>query len=150
MNDQRGFTLVELVMTIVILGILAAVAGPRFFDRSSFDGRLFFEETLSAVRYAQKLAVASGCQVGFVLDGSGYALKYGGGGCGNGEVGDPSGGGGYAQALPAGVQVQRPLSLSFTSLGSVAQACSGGICTATVGGFSFTVHAATGFVEATR
>lgn len=34
-SNQKGFTLIELVMVIVILGILAAVAFPKFQDLSS-------------------------------------------------------------------------------------------------------------------
>ncbi|MDN3717332.1 prepilin-type N-terminal cleavage/methylation domain-containing protein [Vibrio breoganii] len=39
MNKQRGFTLIELVVVIVILGILAVTAAPRFLNLQS-DARV--------------------------------------------------------------------------------------------------------------
>jgi MSHA pilin protein MshC len=53
-----GFTLVELVVTIAILAIVAAVAAPRFFQASTFDSRGFYDKSAAVVRLAQKTAVA--------------------------------------------------------------------------------------------
>ncbi len=55
---MRGFTLVELVMTMIVIGVLAVAAIPRFFDRQAFEARGFYDETLAALRYAQKSAIA--------------------------------------------------------------------------------------------
>lgn len=55
---QSGFTLVELIVVMVVVGILAVAALPRFFERDTFDSRGFKDETLAALRYAQKAAVA--------------------------------------------------------------------------------------------
>ena len=54
----RGFTLIELIMVIVILGVLAVFAAPRMFDSKDFYTRGFHDETLAYLRYAQKTAIA--------------------------------------------------------------------------------------------
>ena len=50
-------------MTIVILGILSVTALPKFFSLSVFQQQVFFDDTLNALRYAQKLAVVTACNV---------------------------------------------------------------------------------------
>lgn len=57
-DRQRGFTLVELIMVMVIVGVLAAVVAPKFFDNSVFQSRGFSDQVQATLRYAQKTAIA--------------------------------------------------------------------------------------------
>lgn len=50
--------MLELIVIISIVGILAAVIGPRFVARNSFAARGFFDQATETVRYAQKTSVA--------------------------------------------------------------------------------------------
>jgi MSHA pilin protein MshC len=54
----RGFTLPELVMVIVIIGILAVMAAPRLMSSQGFLSRGFYDEAKAVVRFAQKTAIA--------------------------------------------------------------------------------------------
>jgi len=57
-NRMLGFTIVELVTIIVIAGILAAFAAPRFFDNNVFQERGAADQVKAALRYGQKVAIA--------------------------------------------------------------------------------------------
>ena len=76
--NARGFTLVELVTTIVVVGILAVAALPRMFDQNVFEARGFFDETQSLLRYAQKTAVAQRRTVCVALGATGVGLTIAG------------------------------------------------------------------------
>jgi MSHA pilin protein MshC len=53
-----GFTLVELITIMIVVGILAVAALPRFFEVSTFEDRGSVDQVKSILRFAQKTAIA--------------------------------------------------------------------------------------------
>lgn len=73
-RKNTGFTLIELITMMIIVGILSVVALPRFADQGAFNSRGFHDETLSLLRYAQKTAIAQRRTVCVAFNGAGLAL----------------------------------------------------------------------------
>jgi MSHA pilin protein MshC len=158
---SQGFTLMELIVTLVVVGIIAAFAASRFFDRTTFESYGFFEESLSAVRYAQKLAIASGCDIRVTFTGSGYSLekwldipgdscRFDSPGAGIVAVTRP-GGGDFSALAPAGVNVT-PAQFFFDRVGiprTLGGAELGGETTVTIGSRTLSVAPHTGFARCT-
>ena len=149
-TSNFGFTLVELVVIIVLLGILSYYAAPRFIGVLDFERSGFYNEVVSATRYAHKLAVGRGCQVGIEFQEDGYQLKEPPGGC----SGSPS------VPLPDShpvssrssdnIQISStegiPHSVTFNALGKCTKGCSGNL-TVSVGGRNMTIYEESGYVE---
>lgn len=142
---QRGFTLVELVMVIVIVGILAAVAAPRFFDANVFQSRGFADQVQAALRYAQKVAVAQRRFVCVAFTANSVTLTSGStAACGT-PLPAPTGEASYV--APSGITFTAvPASFNFNALGSPSFAAAR---TINIAGASkgVTIEAETGYVH---
>jgi MSHA pilin protein MshC len=64
---QRGFTIVELVTVIIIIGIIGAVVIPKFFDNATYQNRAAADQVRAALKFGQKMAISSHHQVGVAI-----------------------------------------------------------------------------------
>jgi len=116
---------------------------PKFMDIDDFRSRGYYDEVAGAIRYAQKLAVASGCEVQVDLSGNAYALQQHATSCTTGAFTTIANHPVTSETLSGVTLISVPSSFIFDAMGR----CSSGVYV-TVGGQSFTVVAETGYVDA--
>ncbi|WP_018953482.1 pilus assembly FimT family protein [Thioalkalivibrio sulfidiphilus] len=124
---NRGFTLIELVTVIVLLGAISVFALPRMMDRTAVDAAAFEQELKAALRHGRALALASGCDVQVQITPAAYGVfvRAGAAGqsCGSGAfthaVPRPIQSGAYQGVVPSGLSVGT-LTITFDALGRTA------------------------------
>lgn len=144
----RGFTLVELVVVTVILGILSITILPRFTDRTGVYQSGFTDQVRTAIQHARKTAIANRRYVCVTTTSSGLSLRM-----------DPRLPDGLTSALctvnvnipgtsgnsigaPSGVTLSPSTTFYFDALGRASSSPS-----ITIAGQTITVEQETGYVH---
>lgn len=145
-NRVAGFTVLELVATIVIVGVLAATAAPTFFDNQPYVARGYADELVSTLRFARRVAVASECRVAVSINAGGYTVNQHAtyGGCDTGTNWNTpvrrADGRPLSGATPGDVTVTPNVLVVFNPDGSIAGAPS----PVAIGSFTLTWETSTG------
>ena len=135
---QQGFTLVELIVVILIVGILSVSIAPRFFAVASYQDRRAVDELLTALRHAQQMAMNRGGNIQLVLTANNFTVQLSGGGA----LRSPDGVMPYFKSFPDNVVVNPTPTITYNRLG---RPDSGHIIT--VGSQTITIEAETGYAR---
>ncbi len=161
MKNYKGFTLIEVVIVITIIGILAKVSSSLFFSLSTYNNQFYQDEVKNTIRYARKLAIASGRYIYVSVTSSSITLQImtPGSSCGVGttfsSIMDPiSNTSGYTRTAPGTTTLtySSHFPIYFNNAGQALDASncaiSSGLVTIGVTGLStMTLYPQTGFIQ---
>jgi MSHA pilin protein MshC len=104
--SPRGFTVVEMTVVLVVMGLIATFALPRLMDRRSLHERAFRDSLQSLLRDARRVAFTQQRDVCVQLAGGATPwaeLRYFGTACNGAPVEEPGTSQPYRVDLPQGV-----------------------------------------------
>jgi MSHA pilin protein MshC len=153
---SAGFTLIELIMVLVVLAALSVFAFPRFVQQTDFNSSAFYQELKTAIRFANKLGIASGCPIRVAITANSYALHYPDNTDGNAASCDPPAAfgsnpvinptkpGNYTGTTSSGVTITGFGDFYFGTSGEPSNA---GTITVNPGNRQIIIHPFTGFIQ---
>ncbi len=139
---QHGFTLVELILVILILGIISINVGSRFFTTSSFADRKVADELVEAIRYAQHLAMSRGGGIRIVTTSTSYTVEQTDGSA----IANPDRSGSYSVTIPASSSLTAT-TISFNGLGQPTPIAGDTIAVSSGTPFTITIEGETGYAR---
>ena len=150
----RGFTIMEILVVIVVLGVVASMALPRLQDRQAEHELAVRDNLRQMLRLARQLAVARQTQQGVCLTigPTQLALVHAtAAGCNGAALVVPGGTGGHVFDLPPGTAVTGSGFVRFDAAGQpmnlAGTAALNANLTLTIGNLAVTVQRQTGFVN---
>lgn len=112
----NGFTLVELIVVILLIGILSIFAAPKFVKDNTFKARGTADEIITSIRHAQRLAMTRGEQYKINISPTNYHVRK----TDNTAVRHPNGESQYlidtTNGLPTNI-IQSTVNVEFNTLG---------------------------------
>lgn len=144
--QARGYTLVELIVVMVLMGVLASVALPRLTDRRALQERGFLDQVRTLLQHSHKIATAQHRGTCVLLTPTTVSAYYDGGtGCSAASLplASPGSTDPLTIAVPSGVVLGGVGQVRFAATGRPNPDIDHVI---TVGGNTYTVSRETGIV----
>lgn len=119
-----GFSLVELVIVMVLIGILAAIAVPRVFSTAAMTVSLQADRFAADLRRAQALAASQSRSLCVTVSATRYFVStFDGTACASSAIADPAGGS-FAVDLESGVSISGTAGFRYRGNGAPSAAAS--------------------------
>lgn len=136
---NTGFTLVELIVVILLIGILSAFVAPRFFADNDFKARGIADELITAIRHAQRLSMTRGENHRIIITTTSYTVeKFDGS-----SVRHPDGSLSFSKSIPTNI-VTTATTITFDQLG---RPIPNSVSTISISPFTLTVEQETGYAH---